>query len=144
MHNKSEESGAHKGDEDEFVDPFVKPKDPRKVGKYSPLHWASYKNWYKIVCKFLKKGLSPLDIDMYGNTAVHQCAAAGNLKVLETFLAYGVDVEVKNARLHSPLDLATDPETKALIKKAINTKVCAGNDCNKSKFDFKNIRFYCK
>ena len=144
LHQKSEDAGDVKREDGEDFDPFIKPKDPRKVGKYTPLHWASYKDWYKIVCKFLKKGMSPLDIDMYGNTAVHQCAAAGNLKVLETFLSYGVDVEVKNARLHSPMDLATEPATKALIKKAISTKNCVGQECGKSKFDFKNIRFFCK
>ena len=57
--------------EDEEFDPFVKPKDARKVGRYTPLHWASYKGHYKVVWILLKTGLSPLDIDMYGNTAVH-------------------------------------------------------------------------
>ena len=33
---------AKKNDEEEY-DPFVKPKDPRKVGRYTPLHWASYR-----------------------------------------------------------------------------------------------------
>jgi len=51
--------------------------------------------------------MSPLDIDMHGNTAVHQAAASGEKKVLECFLSRGVDVDVKNARGHTPLDLAT-------------------------------------
>ena len=84
--------------------------------------------------------MSPLDIDMYGNTAVHQAAASGKLEVLECFLSRGVDVDVKNARGHSPLDLATEPSTKKLIEKATKTKKC--EKC-KEKFDFKNIRFYC-
>jgi len=63
--------GKKNEDEDKGFDPFVKPKDARKVGRYTPLHWASYKGFYKLVCKFLKVGMSPLDIDMYGNTAVH-------------------------------------------------------------------------
>ena len=74
--------GGDKKDGDEEFDPFVKPKDARKVGKYTPLHWASYKGFYKVVWILLKQGLSPLDIDMYGNTAVHQAAASGNLEVL--------------------------------------------------------------
>jgi ankyrin repeat protein len=49
---------------------------------------------------------------MYGNTAVHQAAASGNLKVLECFLSQGVDVDVKNARGHTPMDLATEPSTR--------------------------------
>ena len=56
---------------DEEYDPFVKPKDAKKVGKYTPLHWASYKGHFKVVWLLLKEKLSPLDIDMHGNTAVH-------------------------------------------------------------------------
>lgn len=40
------------------------------------------------------------------------------------------------------MDLVTEPSTKNLIRKAINTKKCENKDCS-SKFDFKNIRFYC-
>lgn len=39
--------------EEEF-DPFVKPKDAQKVGKYTPLQWASYKGHYKVVWILLK------------------------------------------------------------------------------------------
>ena len=112
--------------DEQGFDPFVKPKDARKVGRYTPLHWASYKGHYNLVCKFLKAKMSPLEIDMYGNTAVHQAAAAGNLQVLKCFLSIGVDVDVKNARLHTPMDLATEVQTKALISKATKTKVCEG------------------
>ena len=54
-----------------------------------------------------------------------------------------MDVEIKNARGHSPLDLATQPEVKELISKATSTKNCENKSC-KSKFDFKNIRYYCE
>mmetsp|Transcript_42036 Transcript_42036/g.64406 ORF Transcript_42036/g.64406 Transcript_42036/m.64406 type:complete len:234 (-) Transcript_42036:788-1489(-) len=137
-----EENKASEKTEEEDFDPFVKPKDARKVGKYTPLHWASYKGFYKIVWLLLKVGISPLDIDMYGNTAVHQAAAAGNLKVLECFLSRGVDVDVKNARGHTPMDLATETDTKKLIGKATKTKYCEEPAC-RAKFDFKNIRYYC-
>ena len=142
---KSEDSSDKKEEKgmDEKHDPFVKPKDPRKVGKYTPLHWASYKGYHKVVWILLKQGISPLEIDMYGNTAVHQAAAAGNLKVLECFLSKGVDVEVKNSRGHTPMDLATEPESKKLINQATKTKYCENKACG-SKFDFKNIRYYCR
>jgi hypothetical protein len=94
-----------------------------------------------VVWILLKEKMSPLDIDMHGNTAVHQAAASGKKKVLECFLSRGVDVDIKNARGHSPLDLATQSEVKDLIMKAINTKKCV---ICKSKFDFKNIRYYCE
>jgi hypothetical protein len=56
-------------------------------------------------------------------------------------LSRGVDVDVKNARGHTPLDLATAPEVKDLIQKAINTRNCVICD---EKFTFKNIRYYCE
>jgi len=42
---------------------FRKPDDAKKIGKYTPLHWASYKGWAKIVWILLKEGMSPLRID---------------------------------------------------------------------------------
>ena len=69
--SEDEESKAHQSEEDEDYDPFVKPMDARKHGKYTPLHWASYKGYLKIVWILLKIGISPLDIDMYGNSSVH-------------------------------------------------------------------------
>ena len=53
---------------------------------------------------------------MYGNNSIHQAASGGSTKVLESFLAKGADLEAKNARGHTPLDLATDVATKNLIK----------------------------
>lgn len=85
--------------------------------------------------------MSPLDIDMHGNTAVHQAAASGSKKVLECFLSQGVDVDVKNARGHGPFDLATADEVKNLICIAMNTKNCV---ICQEKFTFKNIRYYCE
>jgi ankyrin repeat protein len=73
---------------------------------------------------------------------VHQASASGKKIVLECYLSKGVDVEIKNARGHTPLDLATSPEVTELIQKAIKTKNCSNLVCN-SKFTFKNIRFYC-
>lgn len=75
LNNKDDEAkdsfGLGNDYDEQGFDPFVKPKDARKVGRYTPLHWASYKGFYKLVCKFLKLKMSPLEIDMYGNTAVH-------------------------------------------------------------------------
>jgi len=102
--------------------PFMKPKIASEVGRYTPLHWASYKGWFRIVWMLLKEGMSPLDIDVFGNTAVHQAAASGSLPVLECYLSRGVDMEMKNARGHTSLDLATQKEIKDIIMKAIDTK----------------------
>jgi len=135
---------------------FAKPEDASKVGKYTPLHWASYKGHYKVVWLLLKAAMSPIKIDMNGNTSVHQVASAGAdeedpetgtngvYRVLECFMSSGVDVDLKNARGHTPLDLATDEKVRALIIKATKTLTCIGKSCNQSTFDFKNIRYYCE
>lgn len=111
-------------EDDERYNPFVKPLDARKVGKYTPLHWASYKGHLNIVWLLLKIGISPLRIDMYGNSSVHQAAASGNLDVLQCYLSKGVDVNMKNARGHTPLDLTTEESTKKLILQATKTTKC--------------------
>lgn len=126
---------------DEEPNAFIKQPDPKKFGKYTPLHWASYKGFYKVSWLLLKIGMSPLDVDQYGNTAVHQAAASKSIDVLKCFLAQGVDVNLPNARNHSPLHLATEQGHKALISKAMKTEKC--ENCG-SKFDFKNIRYYCE
>ena len=132
-------------DDDGVNDPFVKPKDAQKVGRYTPLHWASYKGHYKVVWILIKAKLSAFDIDMHGNTSVHQAASdARGLKVLKCFMSRGCDLGMKNARGHTPLDLATTSETRELINRALSTVKCKGKHCGGSKFDFKNVRFYCE
>ena len=124
---------------DEGYDPFVKPEDPQKTGKYTPMHWASYKGHYKVVWLLLKANLQPSAIDMHGNTSVHQAAANAQMEVMKVFMMKGVDIKKQNARGHTPLDLCTDDETRALIMKAQKTRKCRGKNCNCSEFNFKNI-----
>ena len=47
--------------EEEEEDPFVPEIDAAKHGKYTPLHWASYKGYYKVVWILLKNKIDPLD-----------------------------------------------------------------------------------
>lgn len=68
----SENDGQEKNlDDDGNDDPFIKPPDPQKTGKYTPLHWASHKGHYKVVWILLQNKLNPLEIDMHGNTSIH-------------------------------------------------------------------------
>lgn len=51
---------------------------------------------------------------------------------------------MKNARGHTPMDLATEAKTKKLISHATKMKFCENQNCKgQRKFDFKNIRYYC-
>lgn len=109
------------------------------------MHWASYKGHIKVVWLLLKNRVPALDIDMHGNTSVHQAASdEKGLEVLKCFLAQGCDIGVTNARGHTPLDLATTEATRQLITRAWQTTKCIGKNCNQSKFDFKNTRYYCQ
>ena len=108
------------------------------------MHWASYHGHYKVVWILMKEGMNPLLQDIHGNNCIHQAAANSQIKVLKTFMGFGVDLNLKNARTHTPLDLATDPETRALIQKGQKTTHCSGKKCNKSRFDFRNVQYYCE
>lgn len=135
-----EESGQNSSqanlNNDEVIDPFVKPPDSQKVGKYTPLHWAAYKGHLTIVQILMNAELNPRDIDVHGNNAVHQAAAASKLDIMKLFMSSGVDLDLQNDRGHSPFDLATDPEIKNLIKRSLDTPNCEGNKCGKAKFSF--------
>jgi hypothetical protein len=129
--------------EQESEDKFKKPKVAAVVGKYNPLHWASYKGFLRIVWLLLKEGMSPIDFDIYGNNSVHQACSGGQLEILQCFLSQGVDVEIMNARRHTPLHLSTQPSVKEIVVNAIKTEVCQKKSC-KSRFDFANVRYYCQ
>lgn len=132
------------GEEEEEKDSFKPLPDPAKTGRHTPMHWASYHGHHKVVWTLMKEKMNPLLQDMHGNTCIHQAAANSQTKVLKCFMQFGVDLKLKNARVHTPLDLATDPETRQLIIRGIKTTHCSGSKCNHSKFDFRNIQFYCE
>lgn len=140
MDNNDKEAG----DDEEEVDNFKPVPDPAKIGRHTPMHWASYHGHIKVVWLLMKEQMNPLLIDIHGNNCIHQAAANSQIKVLKCFMQFGVDLQLRNARVHTPLDLATDPETRDLIKAGIKTTHCSGGKCGNSKFDFRNIQFYCE
>jgi ankyrin repeat protein len=144
---KEQEEAANEGgdgDDEEEKDNFKPVPDPAKTGRHTPMHWASYHGHHKVVWILMKEKMNPLLQDIHGNNCIHQAAANSQIKVLKCFMQFGVDLNLKNARVHTPLDLATDPETRKLIQRGIKTTHCSGKKCNNSKFDFRNIQFYCE
>jgi ankyrin repeat protein len=122
-------------------DPFVKPLDSSSYGKYTSLHWAAYKANILIASLLLKYNHDPLQIDTGGNSALHQAAASNNLEIFKLFMGLGLDLEMKNSRSHSAIDLTSNPEIKMIIQKALNdNKAC--QICNKL-FSFHNKRHLC-
>lgn len=127
-------------DENDLSDVFKKPLNPANFGKYNPLHWSAYKGNVLITSILIKAGYKPIDIDNYGNTALHQAAASNNFDLFKLFMGLGIDIEVKNARNHMPLDLTSNKEIKDLIFKSLEIKNC--QLCNKQ-FDFFTKRCFC-
>ena len=78
--------GGEQDEEEEEFDPFTKPLNAKVAGRYTPLHWACYKGHYKVVWILLKHDSNVSDFDMYGNNAIHQAAAAGQIEVLKSFM----------------------------------------------------------
>lgn len=112
-----------------------------EVGKYNPLHWAAFNGHQRVVWTLMRKGFSPLDVDMYKNNAIHQASAGGRIEVIECFLSFGVDMDAKNARGHKAIDLATEPKVQTIIKAAAKVSRCT--TCLKE-FDFVRIRYFCQ
>ena len=137
---KKEKELEKEKDENDFSDVFKKPLNPANFGKYNPLHWSAYKGNVLITSILIKAGYKPIDIDNYGNTALHQAAASNNFDLFKLFMGLGIDIEVKNARNHMPLDLTSSKEIKDLIFKSLEIKNC--QLCNKQ-FDFFTKRCFC-
>jgi hypothetical protein len=124
-----------------FKQPQMQDADEDSKIKFTPLHWASFNGHTRVVWVLLKNGFSPLDLDMFGNTCIHQAAAAGRRDILETFLAFGVNIDQKNNRGHQPLSLATEHSVRELIHQAMSTKKCT--ECS-VEFDLYVERHLCQ
>ena len=123
-----------------YDDKFKKPENPTQKGKYNPLHWAAFKGNVIISSLLLYSGFDPLEIDKYGNTALHQAAASNNEDLFILYMGLGLELGITNARNHTPLELTSNKNIKSIITSTLNVKNC--NICNKL-FDFFNHRFLC-
>ena len=74
---KEQEEATKDGadDEEEEKDNFKPLPDPAKVGKSTPMHWASYQGHLPVVWILMKENLNPLLQDIHGNNCIHQAAA---------------------------------------------------------------------
>ena len=123
-----------------FDSAFEKPLNPADSGKYTPLHWSAYKGLNLISSILLKMGCDPLEVDNYGDNALHQAAAGNNYDTFKLFMGLGIDLELKNSRSHKAIDLTTNKDIQNLINKTLSQKTC--EICGQI-FDFDNKRYLC-
>ena len=123
-----------------FDKAFEKPLNPADNGKYTPLHWSAYLGFDVISSILLQMGCDPLAVDSYGDNALHQAAVGNHYETFKLFMGLGIDLEFKNTRSHTVIDLATNKNIIDLINKALSTKHC--KICNRM-FDFDNKRYLC-
>ena len=135
---KSEQNYAH--ELNEFDEAFKKPLNPADNGKYTPLHWSAYKGYDIISSILIKMGCNPLEVDSYGDNALHQAAAGNHYDTFKLFMGLGIDLDYKNSRSHKAIDLTTNKKIEDIINKALKTKECCL--CHRI-FDFDNKRYLC-
>ncbi len=106
----------------------------------SPLHWAAFKGYLRIVWILLKAKFSPYDIDACGNTSLHLAATGGSVDVLKCLMSEGFDLSVRNWYGNTSLDLADKPETRELLQKATRQKECYASGTG---FSAAVLRYFC-
>ena len=135
---EAEQNFAH--ELSEFDEAFKKPLNPADNGKYTPLHWSAYKGYDIISSILIKMGCDPMQVDSYGDNALHQAAAGNHYDTFKLFMGLGIDLDYKNSRSHKAIDLTTNKKIEDLINKALKTKECCL--CHRI-FDFDNKRYLC-
>ena len=124
----------------DFDEAFKKPLNPADNGKYTPLHWSAYKGYDIISSILIKMGCDPMEVDSYGDNALHQACAGNHYDTFKLFMGLGIDLDYKNSRSHKALDLTTNKNIEDLINKILKAKECCL--CHKI-FDFDNKRYLC-
>ena len=124
----------------DFDEAFKKPLNPADNGKYTPLHWSAYKGYDIISSILIKMGCDPMEVDSYGDNALHQACAGNHYDTFKLFMGLGIDLDYKNSRSHKAIDLTTNKDIKDLINKILKAKECCL--CHKI-FDFDNKRYLC-
>ena len=124
----------------DFDEAFKKPLNPADNGKYTPLHWSAYKGYDIISSILLKMGCDPMEVDSYGDNALHQACAGNHYDTFKLFMGLGIDLDYKNSRSHKAIDLTTNKDIEDLINKILKAKECCL--CHKI-FDFDNKRYLC-
>ena len=106
-------------DGDDEEDPEKALETSVDLTKNTPLLWASFKGFVRIVWALLIDGYSPNDLDSMGNNALHLAAVNGHIDALKVLIEDGGRANVVNHYKNLPLDMATNKEIRELITVAM-------------------------
>lgn len=90
---------------------------PAKNG-LTPLHMAARTEAVECIVRLVEAGVDPNIADEAGNTPLHEAALKGRKVAAAALIARGADPERANARGERPIDLARDPDVRAVLGEA--------------------------
>lgn len=86
----------------------------------TPLHWAAHGGHLECLQRLLIVDNCQLDVkNKLGDTPLHSAAWKGHAEAVRMLLDKGARVDLKNNEGKTPLDLAKDAETEALLQHAV-------------------------
>ncbi|XP_075535954.1 osteoclast-stimulating factor 1-like [Dermacentor variabilis] len=88
------------------------------------LHWAAHGG--HVECAQILLSITGVQVDVQnklGDTPLHSSAWKGHSDIVRMLLVAGANKNVKNKEGRTPLELASDPETVALLKSSQRTSI---------------------
>ncbi|GLV41324.1 uncharacterized protein CBL_04848 [Carabus blaptoides fortunei] len=89
---------------------------PKDNAGYTPLHEACSRGHLDIAKLLLQYGANVSESAQGGIRPLHEAAENGFVEIIRLLLSYGADPMLATYSGHTPLSLATDEETKSLLK----------------------------